>query len=248
MSHPRLEEHRRLWAQKPVLARIYGVWFDALLNEVPPGARVVEVGAGPGFLSEASRQRRGDLRWLATDLSDADWNDVVADAHRLPLRDGSVDAVLGLDVIHHLARPGEFLTQVARVLKPHGRLALLEPWVTPFSYPIYRWLHQEGCTLSVDPWQPFAGEGGTKDAFEGDAAILWKMLRVVEPDGWARFHLGPPRLRILNAFAYLLSLGFRKASLLPPKSAGLFLRLDRWSEPLASLFGLRALAIWERTA
>jgi hypothetical protein len=72
------------------------------------------------------------------------------------------------------------------------------------------------------------------------------MLRVVEPDGWRRFRLGHPRLRILNGFAYLLSLGFRRASLLPARSAGFFLRFDRWSQPLAPVVGLRALAVWER--
>jgi SAM-dependent methyltransferase len=246
MSETRLVEHRRLWARKPVLARIYDVWFEALLRQVPNGASVVEVGAGPGFLSEEARRRRSDLRWLATDVTTTDWNDVVADAHRLPLRDASVDAVLGLDVLHHLAHPGQFLSESARVLRPDGRLALIEPWVTPLSYPIYRWLHQEGCTLGIDPWQPFAGQGAGKDAFDGNAAVPWKIHRAVSPEGWGRFGLERPTLRLMNGFAYLLSLGFREASLLPASSAGFFLGLDRWTEPLAPIFGLRALLVWQR--
>ena len=246
MSETRLVEHRRLWARKPVLARIYDVWFDALLRQVPTGATVVEVGAGPGFLSEEARRQRGDLRWLATDLTMTSWNDVVADAQQLPLRDASVDAVLGLDVLHHLAHPGEFLSESARVLRPRGRLALVEPWVTPFSYPIYRWLHQESCVLGIDPWQPFSGQGATKDAFDGNAAVPWKILRATSPEGWRRFGLEQPTLRTLNGFAYLLSLGFREASLLPASFAGFFIGLDRWTQPLSSIFGLRALVVWER--
>ena len=50
MSRARLEEHRRLWARKPVLERVYAPWFELLLGEAPRGVRVVEIGAGPGTL------------------------------------------------------------------------------------------------------------------------------------------------------------------------------------------------------
>ena len=53
----RLAEHRRIWQSKPVLSRVYAVWFDALLASLPPRPRVVEVGAGPGFLSDHARRR-----------------------------------------------------------------------------------------------------------------------------------------------------------------------------------------------
>ena len=105
LSRARLEEHRRLWAAKPVLARVYAPWFERLLAEAPRGARVVEVGAGPGTLRAFARERRPDLAWLATDLEPVPWNDVAADAGRLPVRSGIADAVLGLDVLHHLAGP-----------------------------------------------------------------------------------------------------------------------------------------------
>ena len=55
MSLERLREHRRIWESKPVLAQIYKVWFDLLLAELADAGRVLEVGAGPGFLSEYVR-------------------------------------------------------------------------------------------------------------------------------------------------------------------------------------------------
>src|SRR6185295_12227033 len=62
MSRERLVEHRQIWAQKPVLAQVYGPWFEALLAEIPAGGRALEVGAGPGFLAEEARRRRRDAR------------------------------------------------------------------------------------------------------------------------------------------------------------------------------------------
>src|SRR5687767_10903638 len=143
MSAATLRQHREIWASKPSLRAIYAVWFAELVGDLPRGARVLEVGAGPGFLAEYVARQRPDLAWVATDIGPVPWNRVAADALRLPFRDAAFDAVTGLDVLHHLARPRSFFEEAARVLRPGGGLRLIEPWVTPFSYPIYRWLHHE---------------------------------------------------------------------------------------------------------
>ena len=243
MSRARLEEHRRLWAGKPVLERVYAPWFELLLAEAPRGVRVVEIGAGPGTLRAFARRHRADLAWLATDLEPAPWNQAAADAGRLPVRDGAAGAVLGLDVLHHLPDPRAFFGEAARVLAPGGRLAVVEPWISPLSWPIYRFLHEEDCRLSVDPWRPFPPG---KSAFDGDAALPWRIVRVARADEWLGLGLAPPRLVRLNTFAYLLSLGFRDASLLPLRAASAVQALDRWSRPLAPLTSARALIVWEK--
>jgi len=183
MSFAQIEEHRRLWQVKPVLPAVYAPWFEMLLNEAKEGSRVLEVGAGPGWLGECARRGRPDLRWVASDLHPAPWNALAADAARLPLRDASIDVVLGIDVLHHLARPGAFFAEAARVLRDSGGLALVEPWITPFSWPIYRLLHQESCRVRVDPWQPFPTEA--KDSFEGDAAVPWRIVRGTPAGCWS---------------------------------------------------------------
>jgi SAM-dependent methyltransferase len=244
VSRTRLEEHRRLWQQKPVLERVYAPWFEALLAEAAPGGRVLEVGAGPGFLAAFARQRRPDLRWIASDLCAVPWNDLAADAGRLPLADRAVGAVVGLDVLHHLARPVVFFQEVARVLGEGGRLALVEPWITPFSWAVYRLIHHEHCRLSVDPWDPFPG--GDKDAFDGDAAVPWRIVGETKAERWRALGFAPPRRRLVNAFAYLLSLGFRPGSLLPLGAAEAAVAFDRWTAPLAPVAALRAALTWDR--
>ena len=244
MSLERLHEHRRVWRAKPVLARVYEPWFSALLEAVPHGARVLEAGAGPGFLEEAARERRPDLRWIASDLHPVPWNDLAADASRLPLASASIDAVLGLDVLHHLAAPAAFFREAARVLREGGRLALVEPWISPLSWVVYRFLHEELCRLSVDPWDPFPAAG--KDSFDGDAAVPWKIVRETSPACWRTLGFLPPRAVRRNAFGYLLSLGFRSASLLPVPLAAPMASLDRLTRPLALLTALRAELAWQK--
>lgn len=245
MSLERLREHRRIWAAKPLLQDVYGVWFRALLAHAAPGARVIEVGAGPGLFREWARAHRPDLRWVATDLLPAPWNDLAADATALPLRSASADLVIGLDVLHHLADPRALFAEASRVTVAGGRLVLVEPWITPLSYPIYRFAHQEGCTLGVDPWRPFAS-GSSKDAFEGDQAVPWKIVRSTEESEWHGLGLSSPAVTTLNGFACLSTLGFRRASLLPRGLAGPLLWGDRLLAPLSRWAGLRALIAWDR--
>jgi SAM-dependent methyltransferase len=247
VSLERLEEHRRIWEAKPVLRDVYRVWFDAALGQLRPGARVLELGAGPGLLSAYARERRPDLRWIAADILPAPWNDLAADGLRLPFADGTVDAALVFDTIHHLARPARFFTEVARVLASGGELLAIEPWVTPLSFPVYRWLHQEGCRLSLDPWNPFGADvGEAKDAFEGDAAVVWRLVRDTPAARWNELGLAPPRASVLNGFAYLASLGFRPRTLLPRALGRALIALDSVLQPLAPALGLRVLATWKR--
>ena len=61
--------------------------------------------------------------------------------------------------------------------------------------------------------------------------------------GWASLCLS---VTCVNGFAYLLSLGFRKGSLLPRRWRRLLIGADRILAPLARYSGMRALAVWER--
>ena len=59
----------------------------------------------------------------------------------------------------------------------------------------YRFLHQEECRLDVDPWQPFtASTASGKDAFEGDAAVPWRIVRAASEHDWAELGLLPPAI------------------------------------------------------
>jgi SAM-dependent methyltransferase len=246
IHHDRLLEHRRIWRERPILQEVYRDWFEIFLEALPMAARVVEVGAGPGFLTEHARLHRPDLRWIATELLDVPWNDAVANAEQLPFRDGSIDAVVGLDVLHHLSAPRRFLAGAARALAPGGRLLFVEPWVTPFSYPIYRWLHQEGCDTTLDPWHPFPES--SKDPWDGDAAVPWGLVRKSPSAIWEELGLSVPQVRLLNGFAYLATLGFRERSLLPARAVRWLREVDTRSSGLASIFGLRAVLTWRRSA
>ncbi|MEM8713382.1 MAG: methyltransferase domain-containing protein, partial [Planctomycetota bacterium] len=56
---------------------------------------------------------------------------VFGDGARLPFLDGSVDTVLSTEVLEHVPDPRSLVLEMARVLKPGGKLLLTVPFIQP---------------------------------------------------------------------------------------------------------------------
>ncbi|MBI4821114.1 MAG: class I SAM-dependent methyltransferase [Deltaproteobacteria bacterium] len=231
-----VHEHRAAWAKKPALRDAYRELFDRIRGACTPEAPTVELGSGPGFFKEA----HPDI--VATDVFAHPHAELVADAEALPFADASIANLVMLDVFHHLPKPTRFLAEAARVLKPKGRLVMIEPWLSLSGYTFYRFLHHEDCDPSSPPFDPFTG---LKDPMEGNAALPYVYFR---SDG-VFFGLGLP-LRIVrrepfSGLPWLLTGGFSGPSLTP------LLPVARVLEPylcrFPRLFSTRCLIVLERS-
>ncbi|MFJ8076339.1 class I SAM-dependent methyltransferase [Streptomyces sp. NPDC096176] len=87
--------------------------LEALRTAVGRAGVVLGVDLTPAMLAEARRAGR-----------DAHGRLLLADVARLPLRTRSLDAVFGAGLISHLPQPADDLRELARVVRPGGRLAL----------------------------------------------------------------------------------------------------------------------------
>lgn len=242
-----LHRHRRIWQRKRVLQRIYNEEFFArLLAHRKPEGISIEVGGGPGFL----KQLLPSL--VTTDLIFCPWVDAVTDAQRLPFRSFSIANILGLDMLHHLAEPMKFLKEAERILAPGGRLILVEPWITPFSFLVYRYMHQEDCDLSARPWEENRERAGSaKRALEGNQAIPYLLFG---PKAASLTLASLPKFTLMVRepfclFAYLLSFGFKRVNLLPEFLYPLVSAIERATLPLwRPVAALRVLIVLERRA
>ncbi|MDQ7841501.1 MAG: o-succinylbenzoate--CoA ligase [bacterium] len=102
-------------------------------REVGPGGRAIGVDFAPGMLAVGAR-RLGEAS-PASSGSGARVSLVCADAEALPLADGSTDAVTFAFGIRNVASPPGALLEAHRVLRPGGRVVVLE-----FGRPEARWL------------------------------------------------------------------------------------------------------------
>lgn len=104
---------------------------------------VLDIGCGAGNVARAIAERQADLRVHGVDVSAsalkaARWaaphiDFRMAPAEALPFKDGSMSAVVMLDVLEHLEDPATVLREIHRVLRPGGlfHIALpleVQPW------------------------------------------------------------------------------------------------------------------------
>jgi ArsR family transcriptional regulator len=117
-----------------------GLRMRALLELIPAELTVLDVGTGTGFMLEgvARRVRRAIgvdaapamLEQARENLRAAGLLDRVelrqGEMEALPLDEACVDVVLANMALHHAEAPGEALAEMARVLRPGGRVVLTD--------------------------------------------------------------------------------------------------------------------------
>lgn len=235
-----LEDYRRIWQRKPVLRAIYTDYYRRIVSASLPG-RSLEIGGGSGNLKEFA----DDV--VSTDIQLAPWLDAAADAQALPFTANSFSNIIVVDVLHHIEWPRRFLAEAVRVLRPKGRLILLEPAITPVSWFFYTFLHPEPVVMCADPLADGAPDPH-RDPFDANGAIPTLLFNRER----ARFERMFPQLRItrlehLSFLAYPLSGGFRQWSLIPTATVPALLKAEQALAPLIGpLMAFRLFAVLEK--
>jgi SAM-dependent methyltransferase len=119
------------------------------------GKRALDIGADNGVISYLLRQRGGE--WHSADLDEravASIRQLVGrdvhqiDGGRTSFGDGSFDLVVIVDFLEHIPDDGGFIRELARIIKPGGRLIINVPHPRPGSW-VTRLRHRIGLT---DHW------------------------------------------------------------------------------------------------
>lgn len=134
----------RLYDSTQVLARkLSTAWqHPAEWLNIPPGGTALDVGSGPGNVTASLARAAGPgglalgvdisvpmLQRAVSAESGPQVGFLRADAQRLPLRDNTVDAVVSIAVFQLIPNPTAAIAEMARVLRPGGRLAIMVPTV-----------------------------------------------------------------------------------------------------------------------
>lgn len=150
---------------------------------IQDGARILDIGSGEGFfkfffdgMTSSQIEWHGIEIWKerAEFCSHVGYRmfDLDLDKDRLPFKDAAYEVVLASHVIEHLARPGDAVREMARVLKPGGILLVATPTKPPLVSGLVAAVRSLG----------HKGTGQTQQAFDA-----WSLLRfVLNSTGWPR--------------------------------------------------------------
>jgi SAM-dependent methyltransferase len=244
----RFEAHRRAWHANPALRVCYGHWYRRLAEALPPRdlGEWIEIGSGPGF----AREFIPDL--VLTDIVQAPWHARRVSAEVLPFGDGEVGALVLFDVLHHVDAPARFFAEATRVLRPGGRILLLEPYISPLSRLVYGPFHPELVDMSVDPLAPVGGETReTRDPFLSNQATPTLIFCRGRGHRFAGMFpkLAVTRIERFVGLSYVATGGFSRRPLLPlPLWRAIFALENLLPKFVFRLFGFRVLVVIERRA
>ena len=235
-----LEDYCLRWEKKKSLRLIYQDLYQQMAQFSLPGFSL-EIGGGIGNLELP----QGDI--LRIDIQKSPGVQVVADAHYLPFCNGAFSNIYLFDVLHHLECPLVFLAEAQRVLRPGGRVIMIEPGITPLSHLLYRMGHEEPVDLTWHP-KEFCKPNPKKNPYESNQAIPTLLFNKYHAFmGRAGISMRVLENRWLSLFAYPLSGGFKSWSLIPSSWVRPILKFERWLLPkVGNKMAFRLMIILEK--
>ena len=225
---------------KPFLRRFYQDCYQYICDNIPQtdDGLVLEIGSGAGFLKDYIP------RLVTTEILNLPTVDIILNAQQLPLKRNCLRAIAIVDAFHHLPDVRSFLRDASVCLRPGGAIVMVEPWVTCWSYLVYRVFHHEPLDIKTADWT-IPGSGPLSDA---NMAIPW----IVFKRDRSKFENDFPEWKVEKIIldyplTYLASGGLSYRGLLPECLFGVSRRLEYISRPLMGFLALFAKITLRRT-
>ncbi|RJQ32455.1 class I SAM-dependent methyltransferase [Candidatus Parcubacteria bacterium] len=213
--------HRRIISKKKLLRKIYSFYFSEVTGHFSylKEKKIIEIGSGAWSMSLYNP------KIISSDLIKNKFVEMSVDAQKMPFKDNDLDGIVMIDVLHHLPDPEKFFLESVRVLKKGGRVAMIEPYLSPLGKLYYNYIHHEECDHKSLSWSLPQASGRLSGSnlatpfniFIRDRELFrnkFKDLKVL-------------KISLHTCFSYFLSGGLSFRSLVPNFLAGFIMFLER---------------------
>ncbi|MDQ8194318.1 hypothetical protein QEH59_07770 [Coraliomargarita sp. SDUM461004] len=240
-----LDLSSRAWHKKSGLRRIYQELYQQMLDACVDGASL-ELGSGIGVIKEFNDSV------ITSDLVKTPYVDRVASAYDIPLfQDQPWANIMALDVLHHLRSPLGLIESASQVLRPGGRLILMEPASTLFGRYFYRAFHVEPIAPKgiIAPYEFPADDDDGNFANMAMALELFKEQASTTESKFVELGMTIQNISYRDCLAYPLSGGYSGPQFLPGSILSSLMKIESWiPQFLLQYIGLRMLIVLEKNA
>lgn len=208
VNDPKTTELRRtIIKTNSFLRKVYESWYGILLNKFREiNGRILELGSGGGFLAEIHP------KVVTSEVFYCSHVQIILNGETLPFSAGTLSAIVMTNVLHHIPNVRKFFREAARCLHPGGSIALIEPWLTPWSRFVYGHLHHEPFDPITLTWE-FPATGHLSAANGALPWIVFERDRAIFESEFPEFQI--QTIQPIMPFRYLVSGGVSMRPLMP---------------------------------
>ena len=227
--------HRQVLMSKPMLRDLFASFYrrcrDMDERHLSGDGLRLEIGSGSSFMKHVYP----DV--ITSDIKQLPFLDLVYRGEALPFANGSVRAIYGINVFHHIPRPRDFFRELVRVLRPGGGIVLIEPYYGLVARRLFAGLHAtETFDMQTPGWET-ASTGPMSAANQALSYIVFKR-------DLAEFNREFPELSLVaddphTHLRYVLSGGVNFRQLVPDLLAPVVTATEWALSPLARVLALQ---------
>lgn len=222
---------------KEIYKRIYCEILESIYINTDNPQKILEIGSGGhGFIKEI------DNKVITSDIEKHKNCDLVVNAESIPFGNGTLDAIIGIQVFHHIIHPSDFLHEAVRTVRANGVIILFEPSYGPVSTLLHTFFHSE----------PFEKKQSFEDAMYSNKinqAVSYVLFKKHKKKLLKNIpQLSVVKIKKRSFLEYIMSGGFHHKAYAPPKLMTLFREIDKLLMPFMGLLSIHQIIILKRKA
>lgn len=141
--------------------------FEWITHFIKEKKVIIELGSGAGLIKEFIKEPNITL----TDVKKYSWISQEIDALHLPYADESIDCFILNHMLHHVAKPFQFISSLEKKLKKNGLVIINDPETSFCMRLILKLMKHEGWSYETDPFDKDSIANNPKDPWSANCAL-----------------------------------------------------------------------------